>query len=101
VRRVVEGLSAWLPVSMLLFVPLLFAIPQIYEWSSPDHVHLHGEKHFIEQWFLACDSSWAWIWIGMGCSWSATRSVDKSGETRFFLKNRTLSPPFLILFALT
>ncbi|OGG03520.1 MAG: hypothetical protein A3F83_09190 [Candidatus Glassbacteria bacterium RIFCSPLOWO2_12_FULL_58_11] len=104
VRRVAEGLSAYLPVSLVLSLALIICIPVLYQWAVPTHVHLWHEKHiYLNRTFvigrqLLCYG--IWIWIGMGL---VRRSVkqDISGDVALYRRNRTMGPVFLLLFALT
>lgn len=103
-RRVAEGMSAYLPVSLLLCLPLFFAIPTLYEWASPEHVHLHGEKHLYlcKPCFMGRQVLCYAVWIGLGMLMVCNSlRQDKSGDHRFHLHNRRIAPLFLILFALT
>ena len=38
IRRIIESGTRTLPVLAILFVPILFGIPYLYEWSHPDKV---------------------------------------------------------------
>src|SRR6476469_9240556 len=38
VRRIIESGARTLPVLAILFLPVIFGIPQLYEWSHPDRV---------------------------------------------------------------
>ena len=104
VRRVAEGMSAWLPVSLVLSLLLILAIPALYAWDLPEHIHLWHEKHiylckkcFMLRQFL---SYAIWIWLGMAIVRNSLKQ-DSTGDTNLYWRNKRLSVIFLLLFALT
>ncbi|MFH1070429.1 MAG: hypothetical protein V1794_12490 [Candidatus Glassbacteria bacterium] len=104
VRRVAEGLSAWLPVSLVLSLAFILAIPALYAWDLPEHIHLWHEKHlylcktcFMLRQFL---SYAIWIGLGMAIVRNSLRQ-DASGDVGLYWRNKKLSIIFLLLFALT
>src|SRR5215470_17821171 len=38
IRRIIESGTRTLPVLAVMFIPILFGIPRLYEWSQPDKV---------------------------------------------------------------
>ena len=44
VRRTLEAVTRLLPWMVLLFVPLLFGIHELYGWARPEGVEGHGRK---------------------------------------------------------
>src|SRR5438105_13611457 len=38
IRRIIESATRTLPLLAIFFLPILFGIPQLYEWSHPDKV---------------------------------------------------------------
>jgi hypothetical protein len=43
-RRIAEGLTAILPWTLLLVLPIILFYSRIYEWADTEHNHLHGSK---------------------------------------------------------
>src|SRR2546425_3504475 len=45
-RRVLESVTCQLPLMVVLFVPLLFGISELYPWARPDALADHGTEPF-------------------------------------------------------
>lgn len=104
VRRVAEGLSAYLPYALALSLPLFFAVPELYVWALPETVHLYHEKHIYlnRSFYMLREFIGFAVWIGLGMLIvKNSLRQDQSGSVGLYHRNRKLSPAFLILFALT
>jgi hypothetical protein len=62
VRRLMETVMRTIPLGMLLFVPLLFGLPVLYEWARPEAAHdptliqklsYLNEHSFVQRGFIA------------------------------------------------
>ena len=108
IRRIAEAFTAFLPVALVLF--LLFAVfgmHHIYEWTHEDVVAkdpmLLGKVSYLNEKFFILRNGFAiFIWI-VFARWMVSESLaqDKTSDFRHTVKNRILSPIFLILFAFT
>ncbi len=47
-RRVIELTTTTLPALFLLFVPVLFLMPELYAWVTPEQVHAGELRHVLE-----------------------------------------------------
>ena len=107
IRRPLEAASRLLPLMALLFVPLLFALPRLYEWAVPEAVEhdpllRHKSAYLDPQWFIARAALYFAVWIVVAFllnRWSAEqdREFDLFRARRF----RNLSGPGLVLWGLT
>ncbi|MGZ3697524.1 MAG: molybdopterin oxidoreductase [Bdellovibrionota bacterium] len=107
VRRLSEAFTAYLPVALVTVAVLYFGIHHLFRWSHPEHVQgdlvLEGKSGYLSPGFfmirnLIAVAVWiffSWKLVGNSVLQDTTKS---QAET---LKNRVLSPIFLVLFALT
>lgn len=109
-RRVFEAASRTLPFVALLFVPILFGLPHLYEWARPemvqaDHILQAKAPYLNVPFFIARAVLYFVIWIGMSWllnGWSAAQdrgelAVTPADSRRF----RVVSAPGLIVYVLT
>ncbi len=107
VRRIAEFFAASLPVLVILFIPLIFGLGDLYKWTNNELVQhdtlLQGKTPYLNiPFFLVRMVLYFGIW------WYFTktflnRSVeqDQSGDVNLSLSMETISPVAMILFALT
>ena len=105
-RRVFEAASGTLPVITVLFIPLLFGMPRIFEWARPDAVQA---DHILQMkvaylnvgFFIARAAIYFACWIG--CMWLLNKwstaqdrgeGLTKIDSVRF---RRVSAPGLLIL----
>ncbi len=114
VRRVAEGVSAYLPVAAVLSVLLLIGAKFLYAWTFPafttEHpLHYEGElapggrlSYLNLPMFSLRTGLFLLIWMAFAL-WLVRNSLrqDKSGEEYLSRKNIYLSVAFLPIFALT
>ncbi len=109
-RRVFEAASRTLPLLVLFFLPILFALPTLFLWARPEAVAgdqiLQAKAPYLNPtFFMARAAFYFAFWIGctwLLTSWSAAQdrgeeSTDAAGMVRF----RTLSAPALLVLVLT
>lgn len=109
-RRVFEAASRNLPYVALLFVPMLFGLPRLYEWARPDavradHILQMKAPYLNVPFFTARAVLYFAIWLGLAWvlnRWSALQdrgeiAVTQADSRRF----RVVSAPGLILYILT
>lgn len=80
IRRVLESGTRTLPLMALLFVPLLFGLHSLYEWThenvvAADKILQHKEMYLNEPFFIARTVFYFVAWIGLG--WMITRALRK------------------------
>ncbi|MEK6580099.1 MAG: molybdopterin oxidoreductase [Bdellovibrionota bacterium] len=107
VRRLAEAFTAYLPVSIVTFVILYFGIHHLYIWSHPQFVKgdqvLEGKASYLNISFFMARNILALIFWYAFAGKMVCNSIkqDESGDFAYTLKNRVLSPIFLLVFALT
>ncbi len=107
VRRLAETLAAVLPFMLVLFVPVVFGLRELYPWARPDVVvhdlALQRKAAYLNVPFfvLRCVFYLA-VW-GMLARYFHRRSLaqDLSGDPRETLRMQARSAPAMVAFALT
>lgn len=107
IRRVLEAGTRTLPLMAVLFVPLIFGIPFLYEWSHEEAVReseilqlKHG--YLNTPLFLIRTAIYFAVWLLLTFllnRWSDRQ--DETGDYRFGNLARNLSGPGIVAFALT
>lgn len=107
VRRVAENAAATLPLFVVLFVPLVFRMGDLFPWSVPgaaaaDHV-LHGKEPYLNRgFFLAraaiCFAAWSAIALAYAV---ASRRQDASGDLATSARLRRWAGPAILVLAIT
>jgi hypothetical protein len=105
IRRTLESATRTLPLLALLFVPLLFGLPQLYEWADPAHVAhdpilQHKSVYLNVPFFLARAVLYFAVWLTLAYflnRWSAEQDGGADVERRL----EYLSRGGLLLFTLT
>ncbi len=109
-RRVFEAASRNLIYVALLFVPILFGLPRLYEWARPaavaaDHILQMKAPYLNVNFFIIRAILYFAIWIGMAwllTSWSDAQDRGEvavtPADTRRF---RVVSAPGLIVYVVT
>ncbi len=107
IRRFLETGTRTLPLMLLLFIPLLFGLPDVYVWARPGY-HFHGtQTHFKSiwlqpNWFMLRAGIYFAIWIFLSFllnRWS--RQQDRTRNPRLLWKMQFVSGPGLVLYALS
>ncbi|HEV2912775.1 MAG TPA: hypothetical protein VGX92_05605 [Pyrinomonadaceae bacterium] len=116
IRRVLEAATRTLPLMALLFVPIIFGMGYLYEWThmeqlshgrSVEERHLyemlvHKSKYLNVTGFILRSVAYFVIWGVLAYLlnlWS--REQDRTAERRYAKKLQNLSGPGLVLFVLT
>jgi hypothetical protein len=116
IRRVLESATRTLPLMALLFVPIIFGMGHLYEWTHLDQLrNAHGleDEHLVKMlehksaylnvpFFLLRTLLYFLIWGALTYllnKWS--REQDRTAERRFAKRLQMLSGPGLVLFVLT
>jgi hypothetical protein len=107
VRRLAENLGATVPLFLLLFVPILLGLGELYHWADAEHVAhdkvLQGKAGWLNPGFFAVRAA-----IELG-AWSllawwflrVSRRQDDSGSEALTRRMIAVAGPGLIVFALT
>jgi len=106
IRRILEAATRTLPLLAILFVPLLFGLPQLYPWARPDAlsdpVIAHKAVYLNGPAFIGRAAACFIIWIILAMLLSRwARRQDESNEPRVAGWLATLSGPGIVLFGLT
>jgi len=107
VRRLAENLAATVPLFLLLFVPILLGLRELYPWAVPEHVAhdavLRGKAAWLDPTFFSLR---AVLYLGtwsLLAWWYLTLSLrqDRTGQAALTRRMIALSGPGLIVLALT
>ncbi len=105
IRRIPETFMAILPFMLLLFLPVIFGMHDLYHWTHQDavaHDHLLQEKapYLNTVFFIIRTALFFIIWTIFGrLLYRYSIQNDLTGEARFIAKAKKISPAAVILFA--
>ena len=105
IRRPMEAGIMTLPVMALLFIPLFFALPYLYEWTNPAIVaastFLQEKTLYLnEPFFIIRSVIYFIVWVsGAFLFYRWSRRQDEGADIAQFLRN--VSAPGIILYILT
>ena len=111
-RRFFEAGAMTMPLLALLFIPLLFGLQDLFEWSHADvmaeDVLLRQKERYLNvPFFLLRSAIYFIIWIGIALilhRWAQTQDrpdLTGAARTRFLDRQRQLSGPMLAFYGLT
>jgi hypothetical protein len=107
VRRIGETVFATIPVMGLLFVPLVFGLHHVFEWSVPgaaahDALLQWKEPYLNVPFFLIRALLFFVIWSGIAfLYYRSSRDQDTTGDPRITARLRRFAGPAIIVLALT
>lgn len=107
IRRPLEAGVSLVPVMAIFFIPLLFSIPYLYEWSHPEHV---AHNPILQQkvpylnvpFFIGRAVFYFVVWIVLSLllqRWS--RQQDETADPRIADRFRALGAAGIMLYILT
>jgi hypothetical protein len=107
IQRPLESAIRTLPVMALLFLPILFGMPELYPWARPDAVAhdkiLQQKSAYLNLPFYSLRTILYFaIWISVGyflTKWS--REQDRNDDASLVSRLQHLSGPGLVLYGLT
>jgi hypothetical protein len=107
IQRPVESAIRTFPAMVILFVPLLFGLPQLYPWARPetvadDPILQHKSVYLNVPFFIARAVIYFAIWISVSyflTRWS--REQDRAANGSRIGPLQHLSAPGLVLYGLT
>ena len=105
VRRQLENLAGLLPVMGLLFAPLVFVAPNLWEWMRPENARdplLLEKWPYLTPWFFWGRTGFYFVFFSAAAVWLRANSIlqDKDGAVRHTALNRRITFASLPLFAL-
>jgi hypothetical protein len=106
IRRVLEAGSRTFPLMTVLFLPLLFGLPKIYDWAQPDMVAaddiLKMKQWYLNQpGFIIRAAVYFAIWNLLTYILNRmSREQDRTGDPALAGRMSALSGPGIILWAL-
>jgi len=103
IRRVLEAASRTLPLSVLLFIPIIIGSHSLYEWTDPEVLQTHPVVKFKERYlnlpfFTVRAAIYFGIWLLLAFllnKWSIEQ--DRTGDRKFAKNMRVLSGPGMVL----
>jgi hypothetical protein len=107
VRRISESFTAYLPVALVLSVVLYFGLHDLFIWTDPavvkaDTVLSHKEGWLSINFFMIRDIIAIALWIFFAKIMIGNSiAQDTSKDAKLTLRNRRLSPAFMIIFGLS
>ena len=107
VRRIGETVFATIPVMAVLFIPLLFGLHDLYEWSVPGAAEhdalLHWKAPFLNvRFFVIRAAIYFVLWSGMALTYySVSRGQDSTGDSAVSARLRRFAGPSIIILAIT
>ena len=107
IRRILESASRTFPLTLVLFLPLIFGIHSLYIWSRPeavahDHILQHKVAYLNVPFFLGRAALYFAIWITISYffnKWSLAQ--DRTAAEPWLTKMQLLSGPGLLLYGAT
>ena len=107
IRRPLEAGTRTFPVMLLLLIPLLFGLKQLYPWMRPEVVAgdeiLKSKQFYLNPGFFYVRTAiYAVVWLGLSYflnKWSAEQ--DRTGDPAMARRLEGMSGPGLILYGLT
>ena len=107
IRRIIESGTRTLPVLAVMFIPILFGIPRLYEWSQPDKVaqiralQLKHAYLNIPFWIIRTLIYFAvWLFYVYRLNRMSARQ-DETGDTALPRRFQRFSGPGLVVYGLT
>jgi hypothetical protein len=107
IRRILEAGSRTLPLMLLLFIPILFGVHSLYEWSHPEVVAadeiLQAKRPYLNTpFFIVRALIYFAVWIVFAVylnRWSAQQ--DATGDPALLRKFQLLSAGGIVAYSLT
>lgn len=104
VRRQLENMACLLPVMGVLFIPLIFVAPLLWQWMQPENAQdplLQEKWPYLTPWFFWGRAAFYFVFFTVAAVWLRANSVlqDTDGAPRYTVFNRRLTFASLPLFA--
>ncbi len=104
VRRQLENIGSLLVVMALLFIPMVFVAPRLWDWMriAPGTDVLLSEKWpYLTPWFFWIRAGFYFLFFGIAATWLRANSIlqDADGAPRYTVFNRRITFASLPFFA--
>jgi hypothetical protein len=107
IRRVLEAATRTLPLTLILFVPIVFGAHQIYSWTDAhklaEHPVLQEKAKYLNLSFFTVRAAiYFAIWLALAYflnRWSLLQ--DRTADRQFTKRMQLLSGPGMVLFVFT
>lgn len=107
VRRMAENAMGTMPLFVVLLVPILMGLGELFEWThreevAQDPLLQHKDAYLNTTFFYIRAVIYLACWLGMAW-WFRRESIrqDKLGDPKMTRRLQTVSAPAIIVFALT
>ncbi len=104
-RRIPENFGAFVPLMILLVLPILLSMSTLYHWMHPDpadHILMGKTGYLNTGFFLARLGGYLLVWLVMFKFFVLdSYRTDVTGDLRVFSRNRTIAAPTMIFYAIT
>ncbi len=106
-RRIIEFYASLIPLLIILAIPLLFSLHDLFHWSHPEAVAgdeiLKGKSPYLNSTFFIIRTAailliWTLFWFLIIRN---SEKQDKTSDQKLTKKNITLSAVFIPVFAIT
>lgn len=102
IRRLLESAARTLPLTVLLFLPLLLGLRWVYRWAQGASLHPHQEIYFRFGFFLSRAVVYFLIWLVLAYLLTRWSQQQDLGSAHSYVRRlQVLSGPGLILYGLT
>jgi hypothetical protein len=103
IRRVLEASTRTLPLMLLLFIPIIFGLKQIYPWTNPAFMHetaaLQQKAKYLNPSFFIMRSAIYfafWSLLALMLNWLSLEQ-DRTGQKRIRKRLQMVCGPGLVL----
>lgn len=103
IRRIVESGTRTLPLTALLFIPLLFGIHELYAWSHPGvALGEHKAQYLTERWWIIRSAAYFAVWIALGVVVAGVGGrLERTRDPKVSASLQRISGFGLVLYAVT
>ena len=102
IRRVLEASTRTLPLMLILFIPIIFGLKQIYPWTNPAYMHetaaLQQKIRFLNPSFFLMRAALYfafWSLLALTLNWLSLEQ-DRTGQKRIRKRLQMVSGPGLV-----
>jgi hypothetical protein len=107
IRRMLESAALTIPLMALLFIPIIIAMPDLYEWARPevvahDPILQHKAIYLNVPFFIGRAVVYFGLWSVAAwflVKWS--KQQDETADPVILKRFRTLGPPGILIYVLT